>query len=90
MPLSGNEVAIDSFIVHAGHLYLFQFASGPQHGVNRGLLATLARFSGLPAAENQYIIFVVPKSLAQFNCLHSNDGFLCDHVPYVAQIPTGI
>ena len=41
VPLSENEVAIDSFIVHAGHLYLFQFASGPQHGVNRGLLATL-------------------------------------------------
>jgi len=48
-------------------IYLFQFAGGPQHGVNRGLLTTLARFSGLPAAQNQYIIFVVPKDLAQFN-----------------------
>jgi hypothetical protein len=86
VPLSENEVAIDSFIVHAGHLYLFQFASGPHHGVNRGLLTTLARFSGLPAAENQHIIFVVPKRLARFNCPHSNDGFLRDHVPYVAQI----
>lgn len=86
VPLSENEVAIDSFIVHAGHLYLFQFASGTQHGVNRGLLTTLAQFSGLPAAENQHIIFIVPKSLAQFKCPHSNDGFLCDHVPYVAQI----
>ena len=86
VPLSENEVAIDSFIVHAGHLHLFQFASGPQHGVNRGLLTTLARFSGLPAAENQHIIFVVPKRLAQFDCPHSNDGFLRDHVPYVAQI----
>jgi len=86
VPLSENEVAIDSFIVHAGHLYLFQFASGPQHGVNRGLLTTLARFSGLPAAKNQYIIFVVPKRLTQFNCPHSNDSFLRDHVPYVAQI----
>lgn len=90
VPLSENEVAIDSFIVHDGHLYLFQFASGSQHGVNRGLLTTLARFSGLPAAQNQHIIFVVPKRLAQFNCPHSNDGFLRDHVPYVAQIDNGI
>ena len=51
VPLSENEVAIDSFIVHAGHLYLFQFASGPQDGVNRGLLTTLARPPGLPAED---------------------------------------
>jgi len=86
VPRSENEVAIDSFIVHDKHLYLFQFASGAQHSVNRGLSTTLARFSGLPAAENQHIIFVVPKHLAQFNCPHSDDGFLRDHVPYVAQI----
>jgi hypothetical protein len=85
VPLSENEVAIDSFIDHAGHLYMFQFASGSQHGVEHGLLTTLDRFSSLPAAENQHIIFVVPKHLAQFNCPHSNNGFLCDHVPYVAQ-----
>jgi hypothetical protein len=86
VPLSENEVAIDSFIVHAGHLYLFQFASGPQHSVNRGLLTTLSRFSSLPVSENRHFIFVVPKHLTQFNCPHSNDGFLHDHVPYVVQI----
>ena len=86
VPLSENEVAIDSFIMHAGCLYLFQFTSGLNHGLNSGLVTTLARFSGLPAAENQYIIFVVPKHLARFSCPHSNNGFLRDHVPYVAQI----
>lgn len=63
VPAVENEVAIDSFIVHAGHLYLFQFASGPEHGVNRGLMTTLARFSGLPSIENLHFIFVVPKYL---------------------------
>ena len=63
VPLSENEVAIDSFIVHAGCLSLFQSANGSQHSVNRGLLTTLARFSGLPAPENQHFIFVVPKRL---------------------------
>ena len=86
VPLSDNEVAVDSFIVHAGHLYLFQFASGTEHSVNLGLMTTLAQFSGLPAADNWHFIFVVPKYLTAFDRPHSNDGFLRDHVPYVAQI----
>jgi hypothetical protein len=86
VPLSDNEVAIDSFIVHAEHLYLFQFTTGSQHSVNRGLLTRLSQFSGLPVAENWHFIFVVPKSLAKFACPHSDDDFLRDHVPYVAQI----
>ncbi|KAF8797681.1 hypothetical protein BYT27DRAFT_7125029 [Phlegmacium glaucopus] len=86
VPLADNEVAIDSFIITAGHLYLFQFASGPEHSVKRGLLATLNRFSCLPPVANQHFIFVVPKHLAKFACPHSDDGFLRDHIPYVAQV----
>ncbi|PVF98988.1 hypothetical protein CPB86DRAFT_796921 [Serendipita vermifera] len=66
VPFSENEVAIDSFIVHAEHLYLFQFATGSQHSVNCGPLTRLSQFSGLPVAENWHFIFVVPKSLAKF------------------------
>ncbi|PVF96573.1 hypothetical protein CPB86DRAFT_798762 [Serendipita vermifera] len=86
VPLSENEVAIDSFIVDAGHLYLFQFATGSQHSVNGGLVGRLSQFSHLPVAENWHFIFVVPKTLDKFSCPHSDDGFLHDHVPYVAQI----
>ena len=85
VPLSENEVAIDSFIVHDGHLYLFQFASGEQHNVNPGLSNTLTRFSGLPPVENWYFIFVIPRDRTGrtgFKCPHS--VFLDKHVPYVA------
>lgn len=86
VPLSKNEVAIDSFIVHAGNLYLFQFASGAERSVNLGLVDRLAQFSGLPAAENQYLIFVIPNSRPEFKCPHSYDGFLGSHTTFVGRI----
>lgn len=89
VPLSDTEVAIDSFIVHAGRLYLFQFTSGTKHDVNLGLSKTLTRFRGLPAPENQYFVFIVPERLTQFSCPHSSDGFLQTHVPCTAKIKDG-
>ncbi|KAF8516356.1 hypothetical protein JB92DRAFT_3114213 [Gautieria morchelliformis] len=86
VPLTANQVAIDSFIVHAGHLYMFQFVSGSQQSVNHGLVAILAQFSNLPPAENQHYIFVVLKDCTKFSCPHSGNGFLADHGPYVAQV----
>ncbi|KAF8516345.1 hypothetical protein JB92DRAFT_2260603 [Gautieria morchelliformis] len=86
VPLAANEVAIDSFIVHAKHLYMFQFTSGIQHGVNHSLLATLKRFSNLPPPANWHYIFVVPEDSTTFSCPCDVNGFLADHVPYVAQV----
>ncbi|KAF8523806.1 hypothetical protein JB92DRAFT_2827192 [Gautieria morchelliformis] len=86
VPLTANEVGIDSFIVNAEHLYMFQFASGIQRSVNHGLLAALKRFSNLPPPVNWHYIFVVPEDSATFSCPHYVDGFLADHVPYIAQV----
>jgi hypothetical protein len=89
MPLADNQVGIDSFIVHDGHLYLFQFTSGTDYSVNDGLLTTLSRISPLPASENQHFIFVVPSDSPTFDCPNSEDGFLKNHVPYVVQVEMG-
>ncbi|KAF8891473.1 hypothetical protein CPB84DRAFT_1683318, partial [Gymnopilus junonius] len=86
VPLVENECAIDSFIVHAGHLYMFRFASTPMHTAVRGVSATLINLSPLPAPENQHFVFVVPKSLAAFNCPFSDDGFFHNRVPFVAWV----
>lgn len=56
-------------------IYMFQFADGSNHNVDRGLLTTLARFSSLPAAENWYFILIVAQRLANLNCPHS-DSFI--------------
>ncbi|KAF8891465.1 hypothetical protein CPB84DRAFT_1784176 [Gymnopilus junonius] len=63
--------AIDSFIVHAGHLYMFRFAS---------VSAALNSLSPLSAPENQHFVFVVPKSLAAFNCPFSDDAWVDDFI----------
>lgn len=86
VPDSDTEVAIDSFILHAGHLYLFQFASGVKHDINVGILTSFGSFKGLPSTDLQHFVFVVPKGIEAFNCRHTDDGFLKNHTPYVAAV----
>jgi hypothetical protein len=52
LPYAENETAIDSFIMCGGHLYIFLFAGSSKHCANRGLLATFAQFSQLPAPSS--------------------------------------
>ena len=59
-PKKTNEVAIDSFIVSGGFLYLFQFTIGRNHGVKPGLKALLSTFKCLPAEANWRFVFVIP------------------------------
>lgn len=87
VPLSENQVAIDSFVMNAGNLYLFQFTHGSTHSVNCRLSATLDKFSGLPDSKDQWhFIFIVPTDLPKFACPHSTVGFLSEHTPYIAQV----
>ena len=70
MSLRTTQIGKGRAFFHAGHLYLFRFASGNEHGVNVGLMTRLAKFSGLLTA----VIFVVPKYQTELNCLHFDDG----------------
>ncbi|CAG8639975.1 12296_t:CDS:2, partial [Acaulospora colombiana] len=86
VPWSNNQVAIDSFIVHDGDLYLFQFAGGSSHDINQGLEKFLLRLSPPISPLKQHFIFVVPDHLKSFSCQHSREGFLQNHAPYVAKV----
>lgn len=71
--VSNDQVPIDSFIVHAGHLYLFQFTISQEHCVSDGLSTMLSQITGLPAPGNQHF--------ATFDCPHTDEGFLHNHSP---------
>jgi hypothetical protein len=86
VPLADNEVAMDSLILHDKRLYLFQFSGGSKHDINIGLEEALTQFCGLPPQANWVFIFIVPQHLTSFSCPHSDEGFLKDHVPYIAQV----
>jgi hypothetical protein len=86
VPLADNGVAIDSLILHERYLYLFQFSGSLKADIRLGLQDILNQFSGLPPQANWCFIFVVPQGHTSFHCAHSDEGFLKDHVPYIAQV----
>ncbi|KAF8513599.1 hypothetical protein BU17DRAFT_53205 [Hysterangium stoloniferum] len=89
IPRAANEAAIDSFILHDGYLYLFQFTTGSTHGIKPSLQNVLDRFAGLPDWKHWRFIFIVPDDLKSFSCPHSNKGFLLDDIPFTAQVSVG-
>jgi hypothetical protein len=60
IPASKNQVALDSFIMHEGILYLFQFTTEQSHNIRDGLLSFLTKGSGFSPSENIRFIFVIP------------------------------
>ncbi|KAF8521910.1 hypothetical protein BU17DRAFT_87460 [Hysterangium stoloniferum] len=86
IPCAANEAAIDSLLLHDGHLYLFQFTTGSTDDINPGLQNVLNRFTGLPPQKDWRFIFIVPDDLEAFSYPHSNKGFLLDHIPFTAQV----
>lgn len=68
IPDPDNAMAIDSFIVHAGQLYLFQFTVGTLHDhIKPRILDLPKQFHGLPPQDHWHLIFVVPISLQNFS-----------------------
>jgi hypothetical protein len=68
VPRSGQQVALDSFIVHGGHLYMFQCTVRHDHDIKSGLYDFLASRSGLPPCKNWHFVFVIPDDLDSFCC----------------------
>ncbi|KAF8809620.1 hypothetical protein BYT27DRAFT_7093757 [Phlegmacium glaucopus] len=60
LPKKTNQVAIDSFIVSGGSLYLFQFTIGEHHDVKAGLKTFLEACPGIPAEDNWCFVFIIP------------------------------
>jgi hypothetical protein len=59
IPSKDNQVALDSFILHRGILYIFQFATGKVHTIKEGLIPFLTQCSGCPPRDNWRFIFIM-------------------------------
>jgi hypothetical protein len=60
VPAAKNQVALDSFIIHRGSLFIFQFTVDKSHQINDGLLCLLSKGTGYLSSENVRLIFVIP------------------------------
>jgi hypothetical protein len=87
IPRSGQHVALDSFILHGGYLYVFQCTGGYKHDIKDGLVNFLASCSGLPPRTNWHFVFVLPDDLDSFSCPASNNSIIKDLWLYTACIP---
>ena len=62
VPASTNQVALDSFIIIDGLLYIFQFTIASVHDIHPGLANVVEIFQGLPTMDKWRFIFVIPPS----------------------------
>ena len=60
IPESANEVALDSFIIMDGILYIFQFTIASSHDIKPGLANIFKMFQDLPTMDNWHFIFIHP------------------------------
>jgi hypothetical protein len=63
VPELTNTVALDSFILQDGRLYIFQFTVGHEHGIKKGLLKFQPRCTNLPPIDQWRFVFIIPPNL---------------------------
>ena len=68
MPRSANQVAFDSFILHDGHLFIFQFTGGKSRQVKFGLITFLAQCANIPERDKWRFIFIIPDDVEVLKC----------------------
>ena len=73
LPRSGQQVALDSFILNGEYLNIFQCTGGQAHDIKGGIGSFLASCSGLPDRTKWRFLFVVPDDLDSFSCPASSD-----------------
>ncbi|KAF8525514.1 hypothetical protein BU17DRAFT_62666 [Hysterangium stoloniferum] len=57
-----NQVAIDSFILSNGKLYLFQFTTAQNHPIRSGIINYAAKHN-FPKQEDWRFVFIIPPGL---------------------------
>jgi hypothetical protein len=60
VPEMTNQVALDSFIIINGLLYILQFTVARDQGMNPGLIDFVGKCSGLPSVDDWRFIFIHP------------------------------
>ena len=87
VPQSGQQVALDSFILQEEYLYIFQCTGRHDHDIKSGINDFLASCSGLPPHTNWHFVFVIPDDLVLFSCPATGDSVVKDLGLYTARIP---
>lgn len=86
IPRSSTQVALDSFIMHKGVLYIFQCTGGKNHKIKDGVVTFLESCQGLPSVNQWRFIFVVPNDLESFSCPASRNEVISQLNPYTFSI----
>lgn len=69
LPRKSNQVALDSFIIHDGLLYIFQFPRGKHHDIKDGLITFLEKCAGLLPCGDWRVVFIIPDDSDLLKCL---------------------
>ncbi|KAH9034832.1 hypothetical protein EDB85DRAFT_2219282, partial [Lactarius pseudohatsudake] len=75
-PEAQNQVAFDSFIMAEGKLYIFQFATGSDHPINKGIVPFFSKMvpGALPPRADWHFVFVVPpRARSEICCSQPRD-----------------
>jgi hypothetical protein len=87
VPQSGQQVTLDSFILHGGYLNVFLCTGGRHRSIKDGLVRFLTSCSGLPPHTYWRLVFVVPDDFVSFYCPASSDSVDKEIGLYAACIP---
>jgi hypothetical protein len=68
IPRSTNQVIFDSFILHDGYLFIFQFTGGNTHQIKTGLITFLAQCANLPERDKWRLVFIIPDDVGVLKC----------------------
>ncbi|KAH9034854.1 hypothetical protein EDB85DRAFT_963313 [Lactarius pseudohatsudake] len=65
-----HQVAFDSFIMAEGKLYIFQFATGSDHPIKKGMFRFFSKMvpGALPPLADWHFVLVVPPSISEICC----------------------
>ncbi|KAH9034849.1 hypothetical protein EDB85DRAFT_2087937 [Lactarius pseudohatsudake] len=72
VPEAQHQVAFDSFIMVKGKLYIFQFATGSDHPIKKGMFRFFSKMvpGALPPLADWHFVLVVPPSDSEICCSH--------------------
>ena len=71
IPSTQNAVAIDSFILHGGYLYLLYFTTSQEHKINLKFMSRFTEYANFPPQSKWRLIFIVPDDIEVLTCPYS-------------------
>jgi hypothetical protein len=87
VPVSGNQEALDAFVLLDGILYILQFTVGQNHSIKPGFVEFLQKCQDVPPLEEWKFVFLVPPG-STLLCPEpkSELAALCNLNPYSAEL----